>query len=161
VNWGNASPHLELTRHWQAVMAGGYATHGEAYRIDDNSTDIFWSYGGDMVGESPKRLKFIKQLLESCPYQEMEPDLMKSEGRDSFCLKKDSDLYLYFETPYYKDKGQLFLGLPEGGEEIYEVEVYDAWNCWLHTRLIAEAGVVRLDVPPWAAIKVIRIEKAG
>jgi hypothetical protein len=153
VNWGNASPQLELTRHWQAVMAGGYATHGEAYRIDDNSTDIFWSYGGDIVGGSPKRLHFMKQLLESCPFQEMEPDLTKSEGCDGFCLRKDSDLYLYFETPEYKDKGQLFLGLPEGSEESYEVEVYDAWNCWLHTRLIAKAGVVRLAVPPWAAIK--------
>jgi len=155
-NWGNASPELELTRHWQAVMAGGYATHGEAYRIDDSSKDIYWSYGGDMVGESPKRLNFLKQIIESCPYQEMEPDLMKSEGRDSFCLRKGSELYLYFETPNYKDKGQLFLGLPEGSGGEYEVEVYDAWNCWLHARLTANAGVRQLDVPSWAVIKVLR-----
>jgi hypothetical protein len=156
-NWGNASPELELTRHWQAVMAGCYATHGEAYRIDDNSKDIFWSYGGVMVGESPKRLKFLKQILESCPYQEMEPDLMKSEGRNSFCVKKGAELYLYFETPDNKDKGQLFLGLPDAGGGQFEIEVYDAWNCWLHTRLCVKAGRVLLDVPPWAVIKAVRI----
>jgi hypothetical protein len=157
MNWGNAGAELELVRHWQAVMAGAYATHGEAYRIDDNSKDIFWSYGGDMVGDSPKRLRFLKWILESCPFQEMEPDMMKSEGRNSFCLKKGSDLYLYFETPDYKDKGQLFLGLPEAGEDQFEVEVFDAWNCWFHSRLTASSGVLRLDLPPWAVIKVMRI----
>jgi hypothetical protein len=156
-NWGNAGAELELTRHWQAVMAGAYATHGEAYRIDDNSKDIFWSYGGEMTGDSPKRLRFLKQILESCPFQEMEPDLMKSEGRDSFCLKKGSELYLYFETPDYKDKGQLFLGLPEAQDERFEIEVYDAWNCFLHGRLSATAGVIALDVPPWAVIKAVRV----
>jgi hypothetical protein len=156
-NWGNASPELELIRHWQAAMAGIYATHGEAYRIDDNSKDIFWSYGGNLVGDSPKRLSFLKQIIESCPFQEMEPDLLKSEGRNSFCLKKGSELYLYFETPDYKDKGQLFLGLPEAQGEHFEVEVYDAWNCWLHSRLSAKAGVVSLEVPPWAVIKATRM----
>ena len=154
-NWGNASPELELTRHWMAAMAGGYATHGEAYRIDDNSKDIFWSYGGDMHGQSPRRLKFMKQILESCPYQDMEPDLQKSEGRDRFCLRKGAELYLYFQTPACKDKGNLFLGLPEGDGGQFDIEVYDAWNCWLHTRLSSQAGVIGLDVPPWAVIKAV------
>jgi hypothetical protein len=158
-NWGNASPELELKRHWQAVMAGAYATHGEAYRIDDNSKDIFWSYGGDLAGQSPRRLRFLKQIIESCPFQEMEPDLMKSEGCDEFCLKKGSELYLYFETPDFKDKGQLFLGLPEAQGQQFQVEVYDAWNCWLHGSFTATSGVIDLDVPPWAVIKATRVSR--
>ncbi len=154
-DWGNTSPELELCRHWQAVMAGGYATHGEAYRIDDNSRDIFWCYGGELVGGSPSRLKFMERIVESCPFQDMEPGLTKSEGRDMFCLKKGSELYLYFKTPNYKDSGRLFLGPPEGIDREYEVEIYDAWNCWLHKKVIVKPGMNVFDLPKWAAIKVI------
>ena len=153
-DWASCTPELELTRHWMAVMAGGYASHGEAYRIDENSKDIFWSYGGELVGGSPRRLRFMKEILESCPFQEMEPDLMKSEGRDLFCLRRGSELYLYFKTPGFKDGGRLFIGPPEAVEGSYQVEVYDAWNCWLHRRLVVHSGMNALPVPPWAAIKV-------
>jgi hypothetical protein len=153
-DWASCSPELELTRHWAAVMAGGYATHGEAYKIDDNPHDIFWSYGGNLIGGSPPRLAFMRRLLESMPFQEMEPDLTKSEGREMFCLHKGDDLYLYFKTPAFKDGGRLWIGPPGGSGRQYEVEIWDAWNCWLHKKLTVRQGLNVLDVPRWAAIKV-------
>ena len=76
-------------------MAGGYATHGEAF-IRDNNRDIFWAYGGDMVGQSPKRLKFLKGIVESCPFEEMEPDPVNSDAHNYYALRKGFDLYLIF-----------------------------------------------------------------
>jgi hypothetical protein len=155
-DWASCTPELELTRHWAAVMAGGYATHGEAYKIEDNPRDIFWSYGGKMVGGSAPRLGFMRRLLESLPYQQMEPDVARSEGRDMFCLRKGEELYLYFKTPAFKDGGRVWIGPASGQGAEYEVEVWDAWNCWLHKRLTVKPGMNLLDVPPWAAIKVTR-----
>ena len=48
-------------------MAGGYATHGETYRKEGNSRDIFWTYGGDLVGESASRIRFLREIAESMP----------------------------------------------------------------------------------------------
>lgn len=155
-DWASCTPELELTRHWAAVMAGGYATHGEAYKIDDNPRDIFWSYGGHLVGGSPSRLAFMRRLMESLPFQQMEPDLLRSEGREMFCLRKRDEVYLFFKTPAFKDGGRFWIGPPEGIGPDYEVEVWDAWNGWLHKKLTVKPGFNRLDVPPWAAIKATR-----
>lgn len=61
--WGNSSAELELFRHWLTAMAGGYGTHGEVFIIGGNNRDIFWSYGGTMIGESAPRLKYMKEIL--------------------------------------------------------------------------------------------------
>lgn len=48
---------MKLLGHWMTAMAGGYGKHGEVYKKGSNNRDLFWSYGGTMVGQSPPRLK--------------------------------------------------------------------------------------------------------
>jgi hypothetical protein len=153
MDWGSCSAEEETVRHWAAVMAGGYATHGEAFTTRTNKRDIFWSYGGTLRGGSPPRLKFMKDLLATLPFQDMEPDTYKGDGRNLFCLAKGSEVYLFFMTPAWKDHHMLFVGPIEGGRQHYTAIVYDAWDC----RRVFEAtwgcGPVKgLALPRYAAI---------
>jgi hypothetical protein len=160
-DWGNCSAEEETLRHWAAVMAGGYATHGEAFNTPTNHKDIFWSYGGTLRGSSPRRLRFMKDLLTSLPFQEMEPDTYKGDGRNMFCLHKGSDIYLSLMTPAWKDHDMLFVGPPEGGTATYDAIIYDAWGCRKVRSARWKCGLIRpLTLPPFAAIVLKKREDA-
>jgi hypothetical protein len=161
MDWGNCSAEEEVVRHWAAVMAGGYATHGEAFNTRTNKRDIFWSYGGTLRGGSPPRLKFMKDLLAALPFQDMLPDTYKGDGRNLFCLAKAPDVYLYFMTPAWKDHGMLYVGPITGGKHRYEVTVYDAWNCRKAYDATWGCGMARpIDLPGYAAIVLKRKREA-
>ncbi len=156
-DWGNCSPETEVYRHWLTAMAGGYGTHGEAYVRDGRIRDIFWSYGGEMTGGSPSRLRYMKSIMESLPFQEMLPDLRRGDGRDLFCLRKGEDTYVFFITKDRKDRGMLFIGPPDGLLDSYEVVIHDAWNAEVHSTLTVRGGINRFDLPELAAIVVRRL----
>ena len=63
--WGNISG-FELThRFWTAVVMGGYCTHGETF-LDDSEV-LWWSKGGTLHGESPRRIGFLRSIIEELP----------------------------------------------------------------------------------------------
>lgn len=64
-DWGNISGFEEVNRCWETVAAGGYPTHGETYRSDDEV--LWWAKGGKLKGQAPKRLKFLKEFLKTLP----------------------------------------------------------------------------------------------
>lgn len=156
-DWGNSSAETVLLRHWLSAMAGGYATHGEVFIIDGNRKDLFWSYGGTMVGESAPKLKFMKEILESCPYQEMEQDYINSDGHHYFCLSKGDDVYLFFFRYNLPGKG-LWYGSWDGSDAEYEATVYDVWNCSVKQKL--KVGLRhRFDITEWTAVKLVKTSK--
>jgi hypothetical protein len=69
--WGSLTGRLETSRHWGVTMAGGYTSHGETYVHPGDI--LWWAVGGELVGESPARLRFLKQILSETPYQELPP----------------------------------------------------------------------------------------
>jgi hypothetical protein len=153
MNWGNCSAEEETVRHWAAVMAGCYATHGEAFATRCNKRDIFWSYGGRLRGGSPPRLRFMKDIVAALPFQDMASDPYRGDGRNLFCLAKGPEVYLYFMTPAWKDRGTLFVGPAGEGRYRYDATVYDAWNCRRAFEATWDCGVVRgLQLPRYAAI---------
>lgn len=118
-----------------------------------NKRDIFWCYGGRLRGGSPPCLKFMKGILATLPFQDMEPDVYKGDGRNLFCLAKSPDVYLYFMTPAWKDHGKLFVGPVAGSRYRYEATVYDAWNCRKAFEATWTCGVAKgLELPRYAAI---------
>ena len=127
-SWGNTSGEVEVERHWRSALAGGYATHGESF-IRDNNRDIFWAYGGDMIGESPKRLKFLKEIIERCPFEEMERDYVNSDGLNHLALRKGYDFYLIFSRRAMPGKSLWIGDATKPREGRYKLTTYDAWNC--------------------------------
>jgi hypothetical protein len=69
--WGNLSAEEMVHRFWQATVAGTYATHGETYQHPENK--IWWASGGELRGQSPARLAFLKQVLDTAPREGIEP----------------------------------------------------------------------------------------
>lgn len=60
--WGQLSGEEMTFRFWNAMIGGGYATHGESYKASP------WiSYGGRLIGSSPSRIAFLKKIVESGP----------------------------------------------------------------------------------------------
>ncbi|MEK5163527.1 DUF5060 domain-containing protein [Paenibacillus sp. FSL R5-0527] len=153
--WGNSDARTVVFRHWLSAMAGGYASHGEVFEVDGNNKDLFWSYGGTLIGESAPRLKFMKQILESCPYQEMERS-RNSEGHHYFALEKGFDEYLFY-CRYDMPNSRFWFGPYDGTEPEYEATVYDVWNCELIEKKVVKQGYI-FPIREWTAIHLKRIK---
>ena len=129
-DWGNSSPELMVERHWKSLMAGGYATHGEAFVRDSNLKDIFWSYGGTMTGESAPRLRYLKEIAATLPLDEMERQVTNTDGSNTYALAKGHELIVIFCRHGLPGKWP-WLGPWDGSipDAQYRATVYDVWNC--------------------------------
>jgi len=63
--WGSISATEMTYRFWRTVAQGGYCTHGETFYSDDEI--LWWARGGKLKGESPARIGFLRELVESLP----------------------------------------------------------------------------------------------
>ncbi len=153
--WGNNTPEEELMRHWMSVMAGGYATHGEVYKTGNNNRDIFWTYGGTIIGGSAPRLKYLKGIVESCPFQEMTPDWRNTDGINFFSLSKDMDTFLMFFR-YNMANKHVYPGFGFVQEYRYKAEVFDVWNCKKVDEFIMQEPSA-IKITEWTVIKLTKI----
>ena len=63
--WGSISGQEMVRRFWRCYASGAYCTHGETFLSDDEI--LWWARGGVLKGESPKRIAFLRQIMESLP----------------------------------------------------------------------------------------------
>ncbi len=63
--WGNISAQELVRRFWLGTVSGVYVGHGETY-LDPNDI-LWWSKGGVLHGESPRRIAFLRKMLEAAP----------------------------------------------------------------------------------------------
>jgi hypothetical protein len=61
-NWGHLSGRDLVHLIWNAVLDGGYASHGETFLEDGDL--IWWAKGGRLRGDSVVRIGFLRQLVE-------------------------------------------------------------------------------------------------
>ncbi|HSS98906.1 MAG TPA: DUF4038 domain-containing protein, partial [Terriglobales bacterium] len=152
--WGNLGPREEVEIHWALTMAGAYGSHGETY-INPGHL-LWWAVGGDLVGESPARLGFLKQIMMEAPFTEMEPapDIVKNGDDTVTTLAKRGSYYLihFAQKKNAPDSNIGFFGpatpskplpvppftdhtfkpqpMPEFalGEGTFKVDMIDTWN---------------------------------
>lgn len=89
--WGDLTAQEVLNRHWDVTMAGGYASHGETY-VHPHGV-VWWSTGGDLVGESPALLGFLKDIMTAAPFQDLTPSPELVMG--GAALAKNGEYYLF------------------------------------------------------------------
>jgi hypothetical protein len=66
--WGNLSGEEMLYRMWQGVIAGTYVSHSECFMDGPNDfTHNFLARGGKFQGESWKRIRFMREVLDAMP----------------------------------------------------------------------------------------------
>ena len=63
--WGSISGREMVYRFWRCVASGGYCTHGETFLSEDEI--LWWARGGKLKGESPARIAFLREIVETLP----------------------------------------------------------------------------------------------
>ncbi len=155
--WGNISGQELVRRFWEATVRGGYAGHGETFL--HHGGVLWWSHGGKLHGESPRRLLFLQEILAQTPGIGLRPC---AAGWDEVCAVPESPqhqgtyfLYYYgFMRPSFRE-----FSLDEGSR--YEVRVLDTWEM-TNTLAGIFSGKFRVELPakPYMAIQIRRIGAA-
>ena len=63
--WGSISGQEMVRRFWRCCASGAYCTHGETFLSEDDV--LWWARGGRLRGESPRRIAFLREIMESLP----------------------------------------------------------------------------------------------
>lgn len=70
--WGNLTGREMTRRFWHGMAVGGFVGHGECYQ--DNPHGSWISYGGELIGESPERIAFLRTIFDDGPADWLDTD---------------------------------------------------------------------------------------
>lgn len=135
--WGNITGEEMVRRFWEGAVRGGYVGHGETYLND--AEELWWSKGGELVGSSPDRIRFLEQVLAESPTGVIDP--LPSEWDVPWGGVAGQYLigYFGFNRPRFRN-----VILPEGD---FHVDVIDTWNMTIDRMPGLHSGLVRVDLP--------------
>ena len=152
MTWGNISGEELTRRFWEATVRGGYATHGET--LLDPSENLWWSHGGELRGQSPARIAFLRSILEEGP-DALEP-IRGIGNRGSYSAAGVPGEYYLVYLGIFRPR-MLSFDLPP--EESYCYEVIDTWNMTIDNAG-THRGPRRIDLPgrPAMAIRISRVD---
>ena len=137
-SWGNLSGRELVRRFWEAAVRGGYAGHGETYYRDDEQ--IWWAKGGELIGEAPDRIAFLRQVIEESPCGVLDPIALEETDVPAAGIEEQYYLlYFGFSRPLGYE-----LRLPAGD---YQADVIDTWNMTIDSSVVASDGILRVDLP--------------
>lgn len=155
--WGELSGREEVERHWAITMAGGYASHGETY-VHPNGV-LWWAAGGELVGEAPARLTFLKTVMTSLPYQDMTPAPELVAGGEALALPGKAYLFRFAWTDgsFMRAKSQVRLA----GADLFKVELVDPWQMKITTLGYTTPGDQAFDVQVRPALLRITAAEKG
>ena len=146
--WGNISAQEMVRRFWLAAVNGSYAGHGETY-LDPNDV-LWWSKGGVLKGESPRRIAFLREILEKGPAEGIDPHADKYPAAGV-----PGRYYLYFFDSH--QPAEYEFDLPKGMS--CRLEVIDPWEMTITPLAGTYEGKFTAKLPgkPYLAV---RIQKA-
>jgi hypothetical protein len=150
LGWGNLTGWDLVRRAWEAAVRGGYFTHGETYLNADQI--LWWAKGGKLVGESPARFAFLRQIYAEAPDGKLDP--LPSDWDCPCAGNDDYRLYYFgFSQPSYRT-----VWTPR--DTTWAVDVIDTWAMTVET--LPDTFIGRFTVPlpgrPYIALRLRRIE---
>lgn len=168
--WGNLSGQEQLHRFWLAIMAGGYASHGETLLketdiLDENSTpSLWWAHGGELRGTSPQRIAFLRKLVEEsaaapgvAPQRtglspQDAPYYLNATAYDDKGAARQILYYLDFHQPLFYE-----FPLPEGK---FSAELVDPWSMKIVqlNGTFSGKSKIRLTGLPYQALRFRRLD---
>jgi hypothetical protein len=128
--WGRLSGKEMVQRFWIGVTSGCYVGHGETFMHPQDI--IWWSKGGELHGESPQRIAYLRRIMEEVPFKELVPVQLSN---NIFILEKPEQIYLV----YVNEPGQVEIKLE--GQKSYNVDVIDTWNMTTKSLAPAKPGI--------------------
>jgi hypothetical protein len=149
--WGNITAEDLVHRFWQGTAGGGYVGHGETYLHPDDL--LWWSKGGELRGESPERIAFLRRLLEDGPPGGFHPAMHRW---DRHCVQRGdgAEYLIYFG---WSQPAEHSIEMPAG--ERYQVEVIDTWRMTTDALEGEYSGRFTIPLPgrPLIAVRLRRI----
>ena len=148
--WGNITGQELVRRCWEGAVRGGYVGHGETYLNDRD--ELWWSKGGELVGSSPDRMRFLDEVVAAAPDGVLDPlpgdwDVPHGGAAGQYEL-----LYFGFNQPRYRSV-QL-------GEGEWAIDVVDTWNMTIEPFLGDHVGAVRVPLPG-RQFMAVRLRRVG
>ena len=172
--WGSISGQEMVRRFWRCYVGGGACTHGETFLSPDDV--LWWARGGVLKGESPKRIAFLRCVIEELPgfLSPLESVWEEAERQDeaqrpdwirpflaslSRMAPPDRHMLLCGEHLWAahcaEDAYLWYYGQQTAREQIiklppahrYRVEVLDTWNMTRETLQTGVSGRVVLTLP--------------
>ena len=136
--WGNISGE-ELTRRcWEGAVRGGYVAHGETYL--NEAEELWWSKGGELVGTSPARMDFLREVIAASPTGVLDPLASAWDAPTGGVAGEYEITYLGFGRPRFRG-----LALPENKR--CAVDVIDTWNMTVERVADHAEGTIRVPLP--------------
>lgn len=156
--WGNLTGEELTKRFWDTTIRGGYCTHGETYYNEEE--EIWWAKGGKLIGTSPARIQFLRDIVESAPgYIDPKPsspmdwdlpwgysgkrisyNLETRYGKMTMSAAEYMLCYFSFSRPIKRT----FM-LP--ADVNYKVDVIDTWNMTIDTLPGVYSGNCTIKLP--------------
>jgi PKD repeat protein len=128
--WGNLDAQTMTQRFWLGTIGGCYVGHGETYLHPEDI--LWWSKGGALRGESPKRIQWLKDFMAATPpFDELQP-LGDDQGR--YLLAKPGEYYLLYCI------GPVAQTIQLAGERPYKVDLIDPWEMTVLPLGTAQSG---------------------
>lgn len=157
-SWGNMTAKEMSSYFWMAGLSGGYGTHGDTYKNDsDGENEVrWWGKGGTLMGGSPERIAFFRNMMEDAPVTEMLPELVdngdaKNRNNNIYYFSKKGEYYL----SYVADSAQT-IELDLAGEEDYTLQVIDTWNMKTLAEENVASGYFKFETKmPYTALRLI------
>jgi hypothetical protein len=119
--WGSLSGQELVHRFWVMAASGCYASHGETYL--NARHELWWSKGGELCGESWRRIGFLRQILEEAPPGGLTPLPRWSEFPHVVAAHADGYWLFYFG----KQQPRLWwAGFPQDQGD-YAIDLIDTW----------------------------------
>lgn len=153
--WGNLTAPELVRRCWEGAVRGGYVAHGETYLND--AEELWWSKGGELVGESPVRMAFLAELIADSPTGTLDPIPTGPLGWDlpiGGVLGEYQLAYFGFNRPRFRT-----MTVPADQE--VTVDVIDTWNMTVERRPGTYRGQFRVELPArqFMAVRLIRVHQ--
>jgi hypothetical protein len=148
--WGNLSGQELVRRFWEGAIRGGYVGHGETYL--NEREELWWSKGGELTGDSPRRIRFLLKIIDAAPAGVLEP--LPSDWDVRWGGAGDYRIaYFGFGRPRYRD-----ITMPPGIRWL--VDVIDTWNMTIVRQPGIFEGSFRIELPghEFMAIRLVRAE---
>lgn len=144
--WGDIDPVRMTAVFWKLHVSGAFAGHGETYL--NEREELWWSKGGELVGQSPARIAFFKQIIDAAPAAAVPLPHRNTWGVEG---------QYYLTYLWDRQHASQSYRLPTDGQ--FRADVIDTWNMTITRVPGTLSGQVTIPLPtrPYMAIRVTRI----
>jgi hypothetical protein len=168
--WGQLTGEEMVFRFWNALIGGGYATHGESYK-----SSPWISNGGGLIGSSPARIAFLRKIAEAGPAEGLEP--IDQHYETNVAGKAGNYYLIYFgkDTPASWEFVLSKRGLAAGIK--FKVDIIDTWNMTVtegkdvyevipmpgnnYKFIDKNKASIKLPAKPYMALRIYKVGEGG